>query len=77
MSACIPIARRQWAKLESPHGRAAHVLTDRRFADPSRLADPPPAHPQPVRQTQRVTYFLIDTLSAGIGHPKLIALGAA
>jgi hypothetical protein len=36
---------------ETRHGRAAHVLADRRFANPRRLADQPPAHPQRVRQT--------------------------
>ena len=42
---------------ETRHGRPAHVLADRRLADPRRLADQPPAHPQRVRQTQRVTYL--------------------
>ena len=50
------------------HGSPTHVLADRRLADPRRLADKPPAHPHRMRQTQYVTYFLIDTLSAGIGH---------
>ena len=42
---------------ETRHGRPAHVLADRRLADPRRLADKPPAHPQRVRQTQHVTYL--------------------
>lgn len=39
------------------HGSPTHVLADRRLADPRRLADKPPAHPQRVRQTQHVTYL--------------------
>src|SRR5674476_44443 len=42
---------------ETRHGRTTHVLADRRLADPRRLAGKAPAHPQRVRQTQRVTYF--------------------
>jgi len=41
---------------EISHGSPAHVLADRRLADPRRLADKPPAHPQRVRQTQHLTY---------------------
>ena len=42
---------------ETRHGRATHVLANRRLADPRRLADKAPAHPQRLRQTQHVTYL--------------------
>ena len=42
---------------QTRHGRAAHVLAHRRFADPRRLADQPRTHPQRMRQTQHLTYL--------------------
>ena len=42
---------------ETRHGSPAHVLADRRLADPRRRANKPPAHPQRVRQTQRLAYL--------------------
>ena len=42
---------------QTRRGRTAHVLADRRLADPRRFADQPPAHPQRVGQTQRITYL--------------------
>ena len=54
---------------ETRHRRPTHVLADRRLADPRRLADQRRLIPSACvrRSTSRI--FLIDTLSAGIGHP--------
>ena len=48
---------RQAAVQRFTHRRATHVIADRRLADPGRLADKPPAHPQSMRQTQNVAYL--------------------